>query len=230
MKLRFTLIELLVVIAIIAILAAMLLPALSAARERARTANCISNIKNLSLAQNMYTNDNREYICYSTESLNAVSGTWGANTTWKSLTVPYVNQDGFDTSREVLAYGCPSCSARTSQLTAHVTDYAMAYFACGIAQGAIRNPTQSVLVIDAGRLDGSKDFMHHIGHSSYVAVEQWKKDAYRHGSVINASFMDGHAESLQTKTIDKTASNKWNTGEYLFWDPQGTYGTKSLGE
>ena len=60
-KRRFTLIELLVVIAIIAILAAMLLPALSAARARAKASTCVSNLKNITTGALMYLGDNNGF-------------------------------------------------------------------------------------------------------------------------------------------------------------------------
>jgi prepilin-type N-terminal cleavage/methylation domain-containing protein/prepilin-type processing-associated H-X9-DG protein len=106
LKRAFTLIELLVVIAIIAILAAILFPVFARARENARRASCMSNLKQIGLGFMMYSQDYDEHLPYSFNYYIYTGSTSGTLVWWEDTLQPYVK------SRQLFI--CPSESTPTT--------------------------------------------------------------------------------------------------------------------
>ena len=116
-KTGFTLIELLVVIAIIAILAAILMPALSSARERGRQATCANNLKSLFLAQAMYA-DNYTFYCPGLFGKNSTYGKDYMPLVMETLLMPFIGKQAGLANTDYRAFlkspvmNCPSFAER----------------------------------------------------------------------------------------------------------------------
>jgi prepilin-type N-terminal cleavage/methylation domain-containing protein/prepilin-type processing-associated H-X9-DG protein len=105
----FTLIELLVVIAIIALLLAILMPALSRAKEQARQTRCLANLKQIGLAMHAYAGD-YNYLLPRAELRPGVAIYSNIDMRWPVLFMPYLGglSDKFESYHEVDIYDCPS--------------------------------------------------------------------------------------------------------------------------
>lgn len=151
-KRHFTLIELLVVIAIIAILAAMLLPALSKAREKARSISCVSNLKQIALGDIMYCDDNNEYYPCSYQRNEAK--TWF--TTWYEAIGPYCgggeqNYTGSSstTNATLKTFNCPSFIPPGGHKRGYGANYNVFPGSTYRTQGQIANPSGTSHFADA---------------------------------------------------------------------------------
>jgi prepilin-type N-terminal cleavage/methylation domain-containing protein/prepilin-type processing-associated H-X9-DG protein len=236
MKKRFTLIELLVVIAIIAILAAMLLPALSAARERARTASCVSNLKNLGLACAMYSNDFKDCVpidadCYVTQTYSIKLASLDGN--WVGLTSPYVCSENIGQDKQT--YFCPSASpnmdGRDADNNHHCSSYSTNYHNAGMSLGVFKSPSETMLLMDGMRINESKTVHYNIACSTiyWVLTGDWpwgKDDLTRHGpKTTNVAWVDGHVESVPyVGGLEKMAFRYSSQWVHKFWKADGTKG------
>ncbi|WP_081722129.1 type II secretion system protein [Geminisphaera colitermitum] len=200
----FTLIELLTVIAIIGILAAIILTTLGGVRAKARQTRCLSNLRQIQMANILYAlNNNDRYVRH---RLADDSGKWHDTTAF----LQYL--DARKTSGNKVPDGmrCPDRIHHSDHCSYgyNFTGLNSDQKAQGIKTGEVRRPSQTFAFADA--LDYQINSSN-AGNYKPDTAKISQTAAFRHNDKINLVFWDGHAATRPRQVVVSNAGRIWNT-------------------